>query len=71
MNVSLAMTAALHGATVINHVEVTALEKDASGKLNGARVKDLVLEKDGQPSEEVSVKAKVGPPSFSRYCLRV
>lgn len=59
MNVSLAMTAALHGATVINHVEVTALEKDASGKLNGARVKDLVPEKDGQPSEETSVKAKV------------
>lgn len=28
MNISLAMTAALYGATVVNHLEVTALEKD-------------------------------------------
>jgi glycerol-3-phosphate dehydrogenase len=42
MNISLAMTAALYGATVINHLEVTALEKDANGKLCGARVRDLI-----------------------------
>ena len=59
MNVSLAMTAALYGATVVNHIEVTALEKDALGKLNGARVKDLVAERDGKKGEEFSIKAKV------------
>jgi glycerol-3-phosphate dehydrogenase len=59
MNVSLAMTAALYGTTIVNHIEVTALEKDASGKLNGARVKDLVAERNGQKAEEFSIKAKV------------
>ena len=58
MNVSLAMTAALYGSTVVNHIEVTALEKDASGKLNGARVRDLVPEKDGKRSQEFTIKAK-------------
>ncbi|MCJ1302814.1 mitochondrial glycerol-3-phosphate dehydrogenase [Hypocenomyce scalaris] len=58
MNVSLAMTAALYGATVVNHLEVTGLEKDASGKLNGARVKDLVQEKNGKKAEEFSIRAK-------------
>lgn len=42
MNVALAMTAALYGSTVVNHLEVAELQKDASGKLCGARVKDLV-----------------------------
>jgi glycerol-3-phosphate dehydrogenase len=37
MNVSLAVTAALYGATVLNHVEVTALEKDTQGKIIGAK----------------------------------
>ena len=58
MNVSLAMTAALYGATVVNHAEITALEKDASGKLIGARVKDLVLEKDGKVSQDFSIRAR-------------
>lgn len=58
MNVSLAMTAALYGATVVNHAEVTALEKDANGKLIGARVRDLMLEKDGKVSPEFSIRAK-------------
>jgi len=58
MNVSLAMTAALYGATVVNHVEVTGLEKDANGKLIGARVKDLVQERDGKRPQEFSIKAK-------------
>jgi glycerol-3-phosphate dehydrogenase len=59
MNVSLAITAALYGATVVNHLEVTALEKDNTGKLIGARVKDLISEKNGAKSEEFSVRAKV------------
>lgn len=58
MNVSLAMTAALYGATVVNHMEVIGLEKDASGKLCGARVKDLVREKDGKSAEEFTIKAR-------------
>ena len=58
MNVSLAMTAALYGATVVNHLEVTGLEKDANGKLNGARVKDLVQERDGKKAQEFTIRAK-------------
>ena len=58
MNVSLAMTAALYGATLVNHMEVTGLEKDANGKLCGAKVKDLILEKDGKSSAEFTIKAK-------------
>ena len=58
MNVSLAMTAALYGATVVNHVEVTGLEKDASGQLCGARVKDLVQEKNGKKADEFFIRAK-------------
>ncbi|CAK4011024.1 Glycerol-3-phosphate dehydrogenase, mitochondrial [Lecanosticta acicola] len=58
MNVSLAMTAALYGATLVNHMEVTGLEKDANGRLCGAKVKDLVAEKDGNKGEEFSIKAK-------------
>ncbi|KAI9039536.1 glycerol-3-phosphate dehydrogenase GUT2 [Aspergillus affinis] len=58
MNVSLAMTAALYGGTVVNHMEVTGLTKDASGKLNGAQLKDVITERNGQKPEQVTVKAK-------------
>ena len=58
MNVSLAMTATLYGATVVNHMEVTGLEKDAQGRLNGARVRDLVLERGGKSGKEFTIKAK-------------
>lgn len=58
MNISLAMTAALYGCTVVNHMQVTGLTKDPSGKLNGAKVKDLVTEKNGQEGEELTVRAK-------------
>ncbi|PGH34800.1 glycerol-3-phosphate dehydrogenase [[Emmonsia] crescens] len=57
MNVSLAMTAALYGATVVNHMEVTGLEKDATGKLCGAHVRDtLVEDKDGDRGFTVRAK---------------
>ncbi|KAF8321962.1 FAD dependent oxidoreductase-domain-containing protein [Cantharellus anzutake] len=53
MNVSLIMTAVQHGATVINHVEATELHKnEATGKLNGARVRDRLT------GEEINVRAK-------------
>ena len=58
MNVSLAMTAALYGSTVVNHIQVTGLEKDLDGKLNGARVKDLVPEKNGKKADEFVIRAK-------------
>ncbi|GIK02654.1 mitochondrial glycerol-3-phosphate dehydrogenase [Aspergillus viridinutans] len=58
MNVSLAMTAALYGSTVVNHMQVTGLTKDETGKLNGARVKDLIPGKSGQETEEFTVRAK-------------
>lgn len=60
MNISLAMTATLYGATTVNHLEVTGLEKDANGKLTGARVRDLILDRDGQSStnEDFTIKAK-------------
>lgn len=60
MNVSLAMTAALYGGTIVNHLEVTGLEKDASGQLIGARVRDLVPERNGQDqrADEFVVRAK-------------
>lgn len=52
------MTAALYGSTVVNHIEVTGLEKDASGRLNGARVRDLVQEKNGKRGQEFTIRAK-------------
>ena len=58
MNVSLSMTAALYGTTVVNHLEVTGLDKDANGKLIGARVRDLVQERDGKNPQEFSIRAK-------------
>ncbi|CZT09192.1 hypothetical protein WAI453_005654 [Rhynchosporium graminicola] len=58
MNVSLAMTAALYGSTVVNHIEVTGLEKDANGKLCGARVRDLVQDKNGKKADEFIIRAK-------------
>ncbi|KAF9887428.1 mitochondrial glycerol-3-phosphate dehydrogenase [Aspergillus nanangensis] len=58
MNVSLAMTAALYGSTVVNHMKVTGLTKDASGKLNGAQLKDLIPGKNGQEQEGFTIRAK-------------
>jgi len=58
MNVSIATTAAMYGATTVNHLEVTALEKDANGRLNGARVKNLINSRDGKTVEEFTIRAK-------------
>ncbi|XP_063358141.1 glycerol-3-phosphate dehydrogenase, mitochondrial isoform X1 [Cydia amplana] len=51
MNLAIALTAARHGATIVNHVSVTKLHK-TGGKLSGARVKDEITGK------EWDVKAK-------------
>ena len=58
MNISLAMTAALYGATAVNHLEVTGLKKDGQGRLCGALVKDLVAERDDSNGEEFTILAK-------------
>ncbi|KAJ6784558.1 hypothetical protein PWT90_10828 [Aphanocladium album] len=61
MNVSLAMTASLYGATVLNHVEVTGLQKDAGGKICGATVRDVMAQVDadaGLDGHEFTVRAK-------------
>lgn len=57
MNVALAMTASQYGATVLNHVEVTGLEKDADGQICGAKVRD-VLDNDPDGSQAFTVHAK-------------
>jgi glycerol-3-phosphate dehydrogenase len=58
MNVSLAVTAALFGATVLNHVEVTGLTKDSAGRICGATVRDVLLHDGKAHSESFAVRAK-------------
>jgi len=58
MNVSLAVTASLYGATVVNHAEVSALVKDERGRLCGARVRDLVPERNGRAADAFEVRAR-------------
>ncbi|KAL8336120.1 hypothetical protein RB601_000108 [Gaeumannomyces tritici] len=59
MNVSIAATAALYGATVLNHAEVTALHKDpATGRLCGATARDLLPARDGRPAQDVHIRAR-------------
>ncbi|CAL8470362.1 g9904 [Coccomyxa elongata] len=45
LNVSLACTAAMAGATVLNYAEVTRLIKDEDGRVVGATVKDVLRNK--------------------------
>ncbi|KAA8652433.1 hypothetical protein EYZ11_007869 [Aspergillus tanneri] len=56
MNVTLAMTAVVYGATVLNHAEVTRLEKDAQGKICGVRVCDRTS--NGGDDDEFLVRAR-------------
>lgn len=58
MNISIAATAALYGATMVNKMEVTELTKGPDGKLNGAVCKDLVAEMDGKPVSPIRIRAK-------------
>ena len=53
MNMALVMTAVNQGAIAANHTEVVALHKNSEGKLNGARLKDVIT------GDEWNVKAKV------------
>lgn len=59
MNISLAVTAALYGATTVNHLKVTSLEKDSAGKICGARVQDQVEDKgQSDKNDNFVVRAK-------------
>lgn len=58
MNISIAATAALYGANVVNYMEVTSLTKGADGKLNGAVMKDVVAERNGKSASPITVRAK-------------
>ncbi|EFW98610.1 glycerol phosphate dehydrogenase mitochondrial [Grosmannia clavigera kw1407] len=58
MNVSIAMTAALYGATVVNHMEVTSLTKDEAGRLTGARARDCVPARNNKNADEVTIRAR-------------
>ena len=66
MNAAIALTAALYGATVVNHAEVDQLLKDHdSGKIVGVRVRDLLpTEPSGGGGDSFVVRTKVGRPSL-------
>lgn len=53
MNIALIMTAIKWGAVVANHTEISSLNKNSSGKICGARVRDNLTGK------EWNVRAKV------------
>jgi glycerol-3-phosphate dehydrogenase len=56
MNVSLALTAVEQGATVLNHVEVTGIQKDEkTGKIKGVIARDL---ESSDPNATISISAK-------------
>lgn len=56
MNVSLALTAIDQGATVLNHVEVTGIQKDEkTGQINGVIARDL---ESSDPNSTISISAK-------------
>jgi glycerol-3-phosphate dehydrogenase len=59
MNISLATTAAMYGATVANYVNIVQLEKDEDGRLIGARAEDVISKKNGQDARDFSIRAKV------------
>ena len=61
MNVALVMTAVKEGAVVANHVEVTKLHKDQSGKLIGAQVQDTLT------GEKWDVRAKASMGHNQKY----
>jgi glycerol-3-phosphate dehydrogenase len=61
MNVELAVTAVEQGAVAVNHVEVTALEKDG-GRLSGAALRDTLS------GETFKVKARVIINAAGPFC---
>lgn len=58
MNITLAVTAALYGATLANYVEVTGFVKNSAGTITGVKAKDAILTREGKKSPEFAIKAK-------------
>lgn len=69
-NVSVALTALDKGADVLNHTRVVGLEKDANGKIIGAKVRDM---EQARESEGLSLWAKsdVTPTSEQKKEMQV
>lgn len=59
-NVAIALTAALAGATMVNHAQVVRLLKDGEGKVVGAAVKDTLTGKEHEVHAKVVINA-TGP----------
>ena len=60
MNCELALTAAAAGARLFNHVEVTSLLKDDSGRVCGVRARDVLREQEFEVRARVVINA-TGP----------
>ena len=60
MNLAIALTAAQSGATTCNRVEVVALLKNDDGKLNGAKLRDVLTGKEWEVKAKVIINA-TGP----------
>lgn len=61
MNIAIALTAARFGATIANHVAVVSLKKDIeTGKITGARLKDLISQEEWDINAKVVINA-TGP----------
>ena len=59
MNVAIALTAALYGATMVNHAKVDQLLKDPdSGKIVGVRVRDLLPTEPSGGGDSFVVRTK-------------
>ncbi|KAF6141418.1 hypothetical protein GIB67_021234 [Kingdonia uniflora] len=62
LNIGLACTAALAGAAVLNHAEVTSLLKDSSGKVIGAHIRDNLT------GREFDIYAKIVVNAAGPFC---
>lgn len=62
MNVSLALSAVELGATVLNHVEVTGIEKDENGAIKGVIARDL------ESDQTIGIAAKAVVNATGPFC---
>ena len=71
MNVALIMTAVLHGAVAANHVSLTALRKNAAGKIIGGRVKDELTGKEWEVKAKVRICALQPPVPINHMGMHI
>jgi glycerol-3-phosphate dehydrogenase len=58
LDVSLALTASLYGATIVNHIDVLHVDKEDDHGLFAVRVRDGLRNENRQASEEFVIRAK-------------